>query len=105
LNPASLNVVPPLPSLHIKEFLSRRRASLSASASPKLDEEYRRFLKASARIETEAQAMSVELPIIEGNFGQGGVVADNLWFNDLDHLTDGLITRAKPDRCHGADDH
>jgi hypothetical protein len=42
------------------------------------------------------------IPIIEGDVGDARCVAGSIPFRNLDHLTDGTLVPANPDRYHGA---
>jgi hypothetical protein len=46
--------------------------------------------------------MNSVIPIIEGKMGDGRLLAGNVPFNNLGHLTDGTIAPGKPDLFYGA---
>ena len=82
----------------INERLVQPRRSLSPSRFTR--EEFRKFEKTNMQALTEDQVMSKVFPIITGTahiLSQG-----NLYFGNLKHLTDGSITKSKPDFYDGA---
>ena len=82
----------------INERLALRRPSLSATSFP--PEAFRDFEKTNMQALTEDTVMSNAFPVLGGkrNIPSQG----NLLFGNLKDLTDGSITKAKPDRYDGS---
>ncbi|KAK3169673.1 hypothetical protein OEA41_009057 [Lepraria neglecta] len=82
----------------INEMLARPRPSLSPSRFPR--EAFRKFEKTNMQALTENTVMSKAFPIIAGTADIPS--QENLYFGNLKHLTDGSITKAKPDFYDGS---
>ena len=82
----------------INERLAQPRPSLSPSRFPR--EAFRRFEKTNMQALTENTVMSKAFPIIAGTSDIPS--QENLLFGNLKHLTDGSITKAKPDCYDGS---
>ena len=82
----------------INERLAQPRPSLSPSRFSR--EEFEKFRKTNRQALTESTVMSKAFPII---FGTSDIPSqENLLFGNLKHLTDGSITKAKPDHYDGS---
>lgn len=81
----------------IHERLAKPRPSLSPSRFPR--EEFRKFEKANMQALTENKVMSKAFPIIAGSANIPS--QENVLFGNLKDLTDGSITKAKPDFYDG----
>lgn len=82
----------------ISDRLAQPRPSLSPSRFPR--EEFRKFEKTNMQALTEGKVMSKAFPIIAGTSDIPS--QENLLFGNLKHLTDGSITKAKPDFYDGS---
>lgn len=82
----------------INERLAQPRRSLSPSRFPR--EAFRKFEKTNMQALTENTVMSKAFPIIAGTSDIPS--QENLLFGNLKHLTDGSITKAKPDCYDGS---
>ena len=83
----------------INERLAQPRPSLSPSRFPR--EAFRKFEKINMQALTEDTVMSKAFPIIAG--AAANIPSqENLLFGNLKHLTDGSITKAKPDCYDGS---
>ena len=82
----------------INERLAQPRPSLSPSRFPR--EAFRKFEKTNMQALTENTVMSKAFPIIAGTADIPS--QENLLFGNLKHLTDGSITKAKPDCYDGS---
>ncbi len=82
----------------INERLAQPRPSLSPSRFPR--EAFRKFEKTNMQALTENTVMSKAFPIIAGTADIPS--QENLLFGNLKHLTDGSITKAKPDFYDGS---
>ncbi|KAK3171022.1 hypothetical protein OEA41_003106 [Lepraria neglecta] len=82
----------------INEMLAQPRPSLSPSRFPR--EAFRKFEKTNMQALTENRVMSKAFPIIAGTVDIPS--QENLYFGNLKHLTDGSITKAKPDFYDGS---
>ena len=82
----------------INERLAQRRRSLSPSRFPR--EAFRNFEKINKQALTENTVMSKAFPIIAGT--PDILSQENLYLGNLKHLTDGSITKAKPDCYDGS---
>ncbi|CAJ2508606.1 Uu.00g136320.m01.CDS01 [Anthostomella pinea] len=93
---------PPQPTNmdEILQALARPRPSLSPFRFS--DEEFRRFKRADAHAANEWQITSTVIPILEGDVRDTKWVFGQVPFTNLDHLTDGSLVPANPDRYYGA---
>ena len=82
----------------INERLAQPRPSLSPSRFP--PEAFRKFEKTNMQALTESAVMSKVFPTIAGTADIPS--QENLYFGNLKHLTDGSITKAKPDFYDGS---
>ncbi len=82
----------------INERLAQPRPSLSPSRFPR--EAFRKFEKINMQALTEATVMSKAFPIIAGTADIPS--QENLLFGNLKHMTDGSITKPKPDFYDGS---
>ncbi|KAG9249402.1 uncharacterized protein F5Z01DRAFT_631794 [Emericellopsis atlantica] len=83
-----------------RQFISQARASLSPSRFS--GDDFRCFKRANNHATKERQVMTTVMPIIEGAVGDTKCVAGEIPFTNLDHLTDGTLAAANPDRYYGA---
>ncbi|KAL2047531.1 hypothetical protein ABVK25_011460 [Lepraria finkii] len=82
----------------INARLARPRASLSPSRFPR--EEFLKFKEKNREALNEAKVMNKVFPIIAGNSDIPS--QENFYFGNLKDLTDGSITKAKPDFYDGS---
>lgn len=82
----------------IKKRLAQPRPSLSLSRFPR--EEFQKFRKANRQALTESKVMSKAFPTIVGTADIPS--QENLLFGNLNDLTDGSITKARPDFYDGS---
>ena len=81
----------------IRARLAMRRPSLSPSRFPR--EEFQKFRKANMQASNEAKVMSTVFPFIPGTADIPS--QENVLFGNLKDLTDGTISKAKPDLYDG----
>ena len=92
--------IPALPNNwdEINKRLARRRPSLSPSKFTQKD--FQKFCREDAFASKENPVTTGPVPMIEGDrdpkYSSGGYP-----FGNLDHLTDGTLAQAKPDRFYG----
>ena len=84
----------------INQRLAQPRPSLSPSNFP--EEAFEKFVRADAHAFKENKVANSVIPIIEGEIRDERCVAGDLPFTNLDYLTDGTLSSAKPDLFYGA---
>lgn len=84
----------------IVEVLKRRRRSLSPSRFTQTD--FKRFKRANANAKGVSQVMANVVPVLEGGAVDSSCAARDVRFSNLQHLTDGTLTCAKPDLYYGS---
>ena len=94
--------VPPKPDNwdQFGQMLARPRPSLSPSRFG--DAEFDDFVQADADAGKEQQVCESVLPYIEGRVADGRCRSGGVPFNNLEDLTDSLLTQGKPDVYFGA---
>jgi hypothetical protein len=93
---------PPLPS-NIEE-INKRLAQARPSLSPSrfTEKEYKNFLRATKNAPNEEQVMRLVIPTIEGTIKDPKCVGGNILFSNLEALTDGELSAARPDIFHAS---
>ncbi|POR38763.1 Uncharacterized protein TPAR_01048 [Tolypocladium paradoxum] len=84
----------------ITQALGQRRRSLSPSQFS--TDDFKRFKRASAHSTNETLVTTSVIPILEGDIGDSRCVNADILFANLEHLTDGSLVVAKPDRYYGS---
>ena len=92
--------LPPNNFDEIKERLSQRRPSLSASRCSNVD--FSKFRRENAYASAENPVTTCVLPIIEGNSDDPKYRSGGYPFANLAPMTDGALVPAHPDRFFGA---